>query len=97
MTKVEIEKRGRVAKVHPRVADMLVSRHGYLRRDMQAQAPADATPPVPPTSLQATPAPEAPVAAPASSESPKADKAGTAQAKAAKKAAQSPAKKDESE
>lgn len=44
MTKVEIEKRGRVAKVHPRVADMLVQRHGYLRRDMQAQQPAGPTP-----------------------------------------------------
>jgi hypothetical protein len=39
MTKVEIEKRGRVAKVHPRLADVLVQRHGYLRRDMQAQLP----------------------------------------------------------
>lgn len=44
MTKVEIEKRGRVAKVYPRVADMLVQRHGYLRRDMQAQPPAGPTP-----------------------------------------------------
>lgn len=44
MNKVEIEKRGRVAKVHPRLADMLVQRHGYLRRDMQAQQPAGPTP-----------------------------------------------------
>ncbi|MGX2089249.1 hypothetical protein [Xanthomonas axonopodis] len=37
MSKVEIEKRGKVARVHPRVADMLVQRYGYLRRDLQAQ------------------------------------------------------------
>ncbi|MDR6094901.1 hypothetical protein [Stenotrophomonas sp. SORGH_AS_0321] len=40
MSKVEIEKRGRVARVHTRVADMLVQRFGYQRRDMQAQAAA---------------------------------------------------------
>ncbi|OOW67434.1 hypothetical protein Xmlh_17370 [Xanthomonas axonopodis pv. melhusii] len=37
MSKVEIEKRGKVARVHPRLADMLVQRYGYLRRDLQAQ------------------------------------------------------------
>lgn len=38
MSKVEIEKRGKVARVHTRVADMLVQRFGYQRRDMQAQS-----------------------------------------------------------
>ena len=38
MSKVEIEKRGTVARVHTRVADMLVQRFGYQRRDMQAQS-----------------------------------------------------------
>ncbi|MCD9005223.1 hypothetical protein LDO31_03040 [Luteimonas sp. XNQY3] len=58
MSKVEIEKRGRVVRVHSRVADVLVARGGYLRRDMVAAAP---------QAVPAQPAakPEAPKAAPA--------------------------------
>lgn len=79
MTKVEIEKRGRVAKVHPRVADMLVQRHGYLRRDMQALQPAG-------------PTPEELVAAEQKAAESKAQKAAQAAAKKAAKKAEAPQK-----
>lgn len=49
MSKVEIEKHGKVARVHTRVADMLVQRFGYQRRDMQAQSSV-APPPAQPDS-----------------------------------------------
>ncbi|UYB51159.1 hypothetical protein OCJ37_14310 [Xanthomonas sp. AM6] len=39
MSKVEIlSKGGRVARVHPKIADVLVQRGKYIRRDMVAQA-----------------------------------------------------------
>lgn len=37
MSKVEIEKRGRIVKVHAKLADVLIARGGYIRRDMVAE------------------------------------------------------------
>ena len=36
MAKVEIINRGKSVRVHPRLADLLVARGGYMRRDMIA-------------------------------------------------------------
>jgi len=44
MSKIEVVKRGRSVRVHPQLADVLVARGGYLRRDMVAQAPASPPP-----------------------------------------------------
>lgn len=37
MSKVEVQKGSKIVKVHPKLANVLVARGGYLRRDMAAQ------------------------------------------------------------
>lgn len=52
MSKVEIQsKGGRVALVHPKIADVLVQRGSYIRRDMVAE-PAASPPVAPPPPVQ---------------------------------------------
>lgn len=100
MSKVEIEKRGKVARVHTRVADMLVQRFGYQRRDMQAQAAA-LPPPTQPDShaLEARRAAAQAKrdAAAAAKAAPTPAKKATKKAAAKSAAAKAPASKDVSE